>query len=313
MPKAKVNGIELAYETFGTGEPLILVMGIGSQMVLWDEEFCWSLASRGFEVTRFDNRDVGLSTRLEHLGVQHMNTVLKQRLLGQRVDAAYSLDDMADDTAGLIEALGHASAHVVGMSLGGMVAQCLALKHPKRVRSLTLIMTTPGELWANVPTLKAYTALTERPGKTREAAIARHQRMYKKIGGTQHNSPPALVAKFAGAHFDRGSYPRGFARQYAAVIAAPGRLPRLGRIRVPSLVVHGSEDPLVRPLGGRLIASAIPGAEFALIRGMGHDIGPTIWPYLIDRIVANTRRDPASLPSSPSLEPLWARAMSVPA
>lgn len=312
MPKAQVNGIELAYETFGTGEPVVLIMGIGAPMVFWDESFCRDLAGRGFAVTRFDNRDVGHSSWLEHLGVHGMNDLLKQRLLGRRVSAAYTLDDMAKDTALLIEALGHSSAHVIGMSLGGMVAQCLALNHPERVRSLTLVMTTPGELWANVPTLRAYSALTSKPGRTREAAIARQITMFEKVGGTRHNSPVNLVSKMAGLHFDRGVYPKGFMRQYAAVLAAPGRLRKLARLRVPTLVVHGSEDPLVRPLGGRLIAAAVPGAKFCLVQGMGHDLGPTIWPFLIERFVENTRRDSASLPSAPSLGSLWASPVAVP-
>jgi pimeloyl-ACP methyl ester carboxylesterase len=311
MPKAQVNGIEIAYETFGEGEPVLLIMGIGGQMVMWDEQFCRDLAARGFQVTRFDNRDVGESTRLEHLRALRMNEVLKRRLLGQPVGEAYTLYDMADDAAALIRALGHESAHVVGMSLGGMVAQCLAIKHPERVRSLNLIMTTPGELWATIPTRRGYVALSEKPGKTRDQAIERALRMFGRIGGTRHNSPASLIAKMAGLQFDRGSYPPGFARQYAAVVAAEGRLRRLAKLRVPTLVVHGSEDPLVRPIGGRLIAAAIPGARFELIEGMGHDLGPSIWPYLIDGIVANSRRSRANLPQKPSLEPLWTRPISV--
>ncbi|MFT3925836.1 MAG: alpha/beta hydrolase [Myxococcales bacterium] len=312
MSKAQVNGIELAYETFGKGEPVILIMGIGGQMVFWDEAFCHDLAARGFQVTRFDNRDVGHSTRLEHLGVQSLNDVIKQRLLGGNVRAGYSLDDMAKDTAGLIEALGHTSAHVIGMSLGGMVAQCLAINHPERVRSLNLIMTTPGELWANVPTYRAYSALTGKPGRTREAVIARQVDVFKKIGGSRHGSPASLVSKMAGLHFDRGTYPKGFMRQFAAVLSAPGRLPRLTRVRIPTLVVHGSEDPLVRPLGGRLLAAAIPGAQLCMVQGMGHDLGPSIWPFFIERFVENSKRKVSDLPSSPSLKPLIAPPISVP-
>jgi len=312
MPKAQVNGIELAYETFGAGEPVILIMGIGGQMVFWDEAFCLALASRGFAVTRFDNRDVGHSTRLEHLGVQALNDVIKQRLLGGNVRAGYSLYDMADDTAGLIQALGHTSAHVVGMSLGGMVAQCLAIKHPERVRSLTLIMTTPGELWANVPTYRAFSALTGKPGRTREAVIARQVDVFKKIGGSRHGSPASLVEKMAGLQFDRGTYPKGFMRQFAAILSASGRLSRLRRVRIPTLVVHGSEDPLVRPIGGRLLAAAIPGATLCMVEGMGHDLGPSIWPFLIDRFAENARRKAADLPHAPSLKPMLASTISVP-
>lgn len=311
MPSAKVNGVELAYETFGTGEPVVLIMGIGAQMVMWDEAFCLDLAARGFAVTRFDNRDVGASTRLDQLPVQPMEEVLKRRFTGRPVGEAYSLDDMATDTAGLIEALGHRSAHVVGMSLGGMVAQCLALNHPEKVRSLNLIMTTPGELWANVPTLRAYSALTEKPGKTRQAAIERHVKMFAKITGGKHSSPRALVEKMAALQFDRGLNPRGFARQFAAVISASGRLPRLKDLRVPTHIIHGSEDPLVRPIGGRLLAATIPGARFDLVDGMGHDIGPSIWPFLIERIHRNSRREATSLPMRGKFSHMWRPAISV--
>jgi pimeloyl-ACP methyl ester carboxylesterase len=228
------------------------------------------------------------------------------------VEAPYTLDDMADDTAQLIAALGHSSAHVMGMSLGGMVAQCLAIRHPERVRSLTLIMTTPGELWANVPTITAYSALTGKPGRTRDAAIARQIDVFRMIGGSRHGSPASLVSKIAGLQFDRGPYPRGFMRQFAAVLAAPGRLRNLARLRVPTLVVHGSEDPLVRPIGGRLIAAAVPGAKLCLVEGMGHDFGPSLWPFVIDRFEENSRRPAGSLPSAPSLKSMWTLPVTVP-
>jgi pimeloyl-ACP methyl ester carboxylesterase len=311
MPKVQVNGVELAYETFGEGEPLVLIMGIGGQMLLWDEQFCRDLAARGYRVVRFDNRDVGESSRLDHLGFQHPRDVLKRRLLGRQVRPEYTLDDMADDTAGLIAALGLGSAHVVGMSMGGMIAQCLGLRHPTKVRSLTLIMTNPGELWANIPTPSAYAALTERSGKTREESQARQVRMFKRIGSTIHNTPEDRVAEIAGLTFDRGVYPRGFARHYAAIIGAESRLRRLTKLRVPTLVVHGAEDPLVPPIGGRLLAAAIPGAEFMLIRGMGHDLGPSCWRHVIDGIVANGKRSAASLPEKPRLSAFFKRSTAL--
>ncbi len=311
MPSAKVNGIELAYETFGSGEPVVLIMGIGCQMVMWDEKFCRDLAARGFEVTRFDNRDVGKSTQLDHLGAQPLEEVLKRRFTGRPVGEAYTLYDMADDTAGLIEALGHSSAHVVGMSLGGMVAQCLAIKHPERVRSLNLIMTTPGEIWANTPTIRGLSALMSRPARNRDAVIRHQVKTFKQIGGTRHNSPPELIEKFAAQQYDRGMNPRGFARQFAAVIAAEGRLPKLAKLRVPTQVIHGSVDPLVRPLGGRLLASAIPGARFDLIAGMGHDIGPSIWPLVIERVYENSKRDAQTLPERGKISNMVRRPVAV--
>jgi pimeloyl-ACP methyl ester carboxylesterase len=290
---------------------VLLIMGIGAQMVWWDEAFCRALAARGFEVTRFDNRDVGHSTRLEHLGVQGLNDVLKQRLLG-RLRPAYTLDDMAEDTAQLMQALGHSSMHVIGTSLGGMVAQCLALNHPERVRSMTLVMTSPGELWAGVPTYGAFRALTSKRQRTREAVIARQIEVMRTLGGTRHNSPASLVGKMAALQFDRGIYPKGFMRQYAAAVAAPSRVRSLRSVRIPTLVVHGTVDPLLRSIGGRVLAAAIPGARLCLVEGMGHDLGPSIWPFFLDRFEDNARRERASLPSASSLETLWASPVAVP-
>jgi pimeloyl-ACP methyl ester carboxylesterase len=311
MQKAQVNGIELAYETFGDGEPLVLIMGIGMQMVMWDEQFCKELAARGFTVIRFDNRDVGQSTKLDHLGVQKPKDVLKKRLLGKPVHPEYTLDDMARDTAALIQHLGFSSAHVVGMSLGGMVAQCLALAHPEKVRSLTLIMTNSGDIWANIPRFKAVSALLGKPGKTREAAIERAIAGFQAIGGTLHNTPRERAGSLAGLQFDRGIHPRGFARQFAAVMAAPSRLRRLRSLRSPTVVVHGAEDPLVAPLGGRLLAAVIPGAKLALIRGMGHDMGPSVWRYVIERIVDNSRREGPRVATRPALGALFQRPIPV--
>lgn len=291
MQKARVNGIELAYETFGEGEPLILIMGIGLQMVMWDEQFCRDLAARGFKVIRFDNRDVGQSTKLDHLGYQKPTDVLLQRLLGKPVRPEYTLEDMARDTVGLIEHLGYSSAHVVGLSLGGMVAQCLALDHPEKVRSLTLIMTNPGEIWSNIPKPRAVAALLHKPGRTREEALELAAASFKAIGGSMHNTPREDVMRLTNLQIDRGINPRGFARQFAAVMAAPGRLRRLRKLRIPTLVVHGSEDPLIPPMAGRLLAAAIPGAKLALIRGMGHDMGPSVWKYVIQLIAENRDRD----------------------
>lgn len=290
MPKVRANGIELAYETFGYGEPLLLVMGIGGQMVLWDEAFCRALAARGFHVIRFDNRDAGQSTQLDHLPTHHPNDVLRKRLRGQPIETAYTLDDMADDAVGLLDALGLPWAHVVGMSLGGMVAQCMALRYPERVRSLSLIMSNTGELWVNVPSPRAYSALIGRAPQTREEQIARQVRLFRTIGASPHRTPTARVAEIAAQHFDRGIHPRGFARQYAALMASSGRLTALSRVRAPTVVIHGAEDPLVRPIGGRLLACAIPRARLALIRGMGHDLGPTVWPRVIEEITRNSKR-----------------------
>ncbi len=312
MPKVRANGIELAYETYGHGEPLVLIMGIGAQMVLWDEEFCRALSARGFHVIRFDNRDTGESTLLDHLPTHHPRDVLRRRLRGQPIETAYTLDDMADDTVGLLDALGLPWAHVVGMSLGGMVAQCMALRYPERVRSLSLIMSNTGELWVNVPTRRAYAALLGSAARTREEQIARQVHLFRMMGASPHRTPEARVAEIAGQHYDRGIHPRGFARQYAALMAASGRLTALSRIRAPTLVIHGADDPLVRPIGGRLLACGIPRARLELLRGMGHDLAPSLWPRVIDNITRNSKRaqnGPRRL--GQNLRALFARPVSV--
>jgi pimeloyl-ACP methyl ester carboxylesterase len=291
MSTLRANGIELKYESFGEGEPLLLIMGIGGQMIMWPEPFCEELARCGYRVIRFDNRDVGESQKVDHLGHADAGRILTARLLGQRSVAPYTLSDMAADTAGLIEALGYQSAHVVGMSLGGMVSQCLALEHPARVRSLCVIMSTPGELLLSAPTPSAYKALTYRPRKKGvEASVEYQRQFFERVGGAAHRTPDALLSELAARHHARGYHPPGFMRQFGAILGSPGRLHRLHSLRVPTLVVHGDSDPLVRPVAGRLLASQIPGAELQIIEGMGHDLSPSTWPFIISRIAANARR-----------------------
>ena len=291
MPKVRVGPeVELAYESFGEGEPLLLIMGIGAQMVLWDEAFCQQLAQRGFRVIRFDNRDVGESTRLDKLGTPRLERELLRRFTGRKVRAPYTLDDMADDTVGLMDALGIDRAHVVGLSLGGMIAQCTALRHPQRVRSLAIMMSGPGELWASLPTIGALRALTARPPKSREGAIEHALKTWDAIGAARHRSPPERIRELMGLSHDRGVSPRGFARQFAAILAAPSRMRSLARVSVPTVVIHGANDPLIPPLAGRLTASRIPGARLEVIEGLAHDLGPSAWDYAIDALVENAHR-----------------------
>jgi pimeloyl-ACP methyl ester carboxylesterase len=290
MPKARANGIELHYESFGAGEPLILIMGIGAQMIQWDEEFCRALAMQGFRVIRFDNRDVGESEALDRLGTPDLREVLLRRALGMPLKPPYSLDDMADDTAGLLDALEIRAAHVVGMSLGGMVAQCLALRHPERVQSLGVLMSAPGNLLASVPTLAALGALTGRSGHGEEGAIQYQLNLFRVISASPHRTPEARLREIAALHYQRGVRPRGFARQFAAVMGSPPRLRKLHRVRAPTHVIHGDKDPLIPALAGRLIAARIPGALLSVIENMGHDLGPTLWPYAIDALTRNARR-----------------------
>lgn len=291
MPNIRANGIELHYESFGQGEPILLIMGIGAQMIQWDEDFCLALSMQGFRVIRFDNRDVGQSQILNQLGTPDLNRVLLQKALGRRVDAPYTLDDMADDAAGLLDALEIDRAHVVGMSLGGMVAQCMALRHPRRLRSLCVLMSSPGDLLATLPLPKAFLALIHRPeGKGEQAAVSYQLNLFKTVSFAPHQTPEPRLRELAALHFKRGAHPRGFMRQFAAILASEGRLKKLSRIRVPTLVIHGSRDPLILPLAGRLIAARIPGARLEILAGVGHDLGPTLWPFVIDAIIRNGQR-----------------------
>ncbi len=219
-----------------------------------------------------------------------MQRQLLRRALGRPVEAPYTLDDMADDTVGLLDALGLERAHVVGMSLGGMVAQCVALRYPERVRSLAIMMSGPGEFWLSMPSFGALRALMARPPRNREHAIEHFLALVRVIGASPHRSEEERLRELAALQFDRGLSPRGFARQFAAILAAPARTRALRELRVPTVVIHGANDPLIPPLAGRLTAAPIPGARLAVIEGLGHDLGPTAWTFAIDALVENAHR-----------------------
>jgi pimeloyl-ACP methyl ester carboxylesterase len=292
MPNVLVNeGVELCYEEFGQGEPLILIMGIGVQLVLWEVEFCEQLAARGFRVVRFDNRDVGHSTRLDGLGMPDLRATLSARLKGKPAQPPYTLDDMARDTFGLMDALGMPEAHVVGLSLGGMVAQCMALLAPERVRSLCLLMTSPGDLWCALPRPSGLKTLLNRPvGLDRDGVITHMTNTWTKLGAAPHRTSPERLRALNSLAYERGLNPRGYARQFAAVLGAPPRRRRLQTLRIPSVVVHGAQDPLIPALAGRVLAASIPGARLHVVEGMGHDLGPSAWRFTIDAIAHNARR-----------------------
>jgi pimeloyl-ACP methyl ester carboxylesterase len=283
-----VGDLEIAYETFGEpADPaLLLVMGLGTQMLGWHEEFCGEIARRGFFVIRFDNRDIGRSTALRDLPVPS----LRQLALRSKKAAAYTLEDMADDGFGLLDHLGIARAHVVGASMGGMIAQTMAFRRPERVLSLVSIMSNTGALLSGQPRLHTYSVLLGNPPRGREEAIEHTVKVFKTIGSPGFPRDEAALRRMAGMSYDRGRNPAGAARQLAAIIASGDRREKLATITAPTLVIHGTADPLVRPSGGRATARAIPGARLLMIEGMGHDLPLGAWPQIIDGIVENAAR-----------------------
>ncbi len=284
MARATAGDIELEYESMGDGEPLVLIMGIGAQLVWWPDELCQGLVQRGFRVIRFDNREVGLSTRLDHLPVPPVKRALVDFFLGRPVSAPYSLLDMADDVAGLLDHLGLADAHVFGVSLGGMVAQTLAIVHPSRVRSLISMMSSPGGRRHSIARPRAAATLLRKPPRNEEEAIENHLEFLRTCGSPGFEIDEAAARERAALSYRRSVYPPGFARQMAAVLATGDRTGALRFVRKPSLVIHGAADPLILPSAGRATARAIPNADLLMIDGLGHDLPEGVWPTLIDAI-----------------------------
>lgn len=287
MPTIKANGLDIFYDTFGKrgDAPLLLVMGLGAQMTLWDEDFCQQLAGKGFFVVRYDNRDVGLSSKIE--GGPEPD--LARAMAGDRSTASYLLDDMADDAAGVIDALGMAPANIVGASMGGMIVQALAIRHPGKVRTLCSIMSTTGNPAVGQPTPEAMAALLAPPPKNREEAIELGVQSSKVIGGTFPMNEAKVRDRIA-RDYDRSNYPVGIARQLIAIMASPDRTEGLQGVKVPTLVIHGDADPLVTPSGGEATAAAVPGATLLRVPGMGHDMPEQVVPQLVEAIAKNAQR-----------------------
>ena len=288
--RATVNGIELEYEVLGPldGRPLLLVMGLASQLVHWDDDLCALLVERGHRVIRFDNRDVGRSTHLHAAGLPNLLEAMGQVARGEPVSAPYTLSDMAADAVGLLDALGIEAAHVVGASMGGMIAQTMALEHPGRVRTLTAIMSTTGARDLPGATPEAASVLMTRPPADREGAIARAVEVSRIIGSPGFPFDEARVRRRAALAFDRAFDPPGVGRQLVAILASGSRRERLRGLRVPALVIHGTADPLMPLACGLDIAEVIPGAERLLIEGMGHDLPPGAWSTIVDAITRLT-------------------------
>jgi pimeloyl-ACP methyl ester carboxylesterase len=285
--RAQANGIEIVYETIGddSDPPLLLVMGLGMQLIHWDRELCEQLAGRGFRVIRFDNRDAGRSTQ-----IQAPVPNLMRAMAGFKVEAPYRLDDMADDTFALLDHLGIESAHVAGVSMGGMIAQTMAIRRPERVLSLTSIMSTTGERRAGRPKLRVWGVLTRRAPRDRDAYIEYFVRVFRMIGSKDFAYDEDRVRAEAAATYDRGHHPAGTGRQLAAIMASGDRTERLRELRVPTTVIHGKDDPLIPFRGGRATARAIPDARLIAIPGMGHDMPREMWPRLVDAIAETTAR-----------------------
>lgn len=287
MAKARVGSIELDYEVEGEGEPLVLVMGFAAQHIVWPEELVSRLVADGFQVIRFDNRDVGASTKLDHLGTPDMRRSLALSVLGVPFEAPYSLRDMAGDVAGLLDHLGIESAHVVGASMGGMIAQSLAIHHPSRVRTMTSIMSTPGGRRNTIGSPAALGALLKPPAKSREAHAERFVELFRTIGGKGFPFDEVRIRELGGLCWDRGVFPRGAVRQFAAILAdGKSRHLPLTRLRVPTLVMHGTEDPLIPIRAGRATAALIPGARFLPIQGLGHDFPAAAMPLFAGAITS---------------------------
>jgi pimeloyl-ACP methyl ester carboxylesterase len=284
---APVNGIEIAYQTFGDpADPaLLLVMGLGAQLIHWPEEFCELLAARGFHVIRFDNRDVGHSTKLDDAPVPEL-----PEIFGGQLAAAYTLDDMADDAFGLLDHLGIDAAHVAGASMGGMIAQTMATRDPDRVLSLCSIMSTTGDQSVGQARPEALAVLTGQAPADRDSYIEFHLQAFKAIGSPGFQLDDDFLRWRAGATFDRSYYPAGFRRQLHAIVASGDRTAALAQVSAPTVVIHGREDPLITLSGGEATARAIPGAELVVIPGMGHDVPEGVWKTIIDALVKNAER-----------------------
>jgi len=281
------GGIRLCYETFGNpSDPaLLLIMGLGTQMVAWHEDFCARLVDEGFHVIRYDNRDIGRSTHLKDAPTPTLG-----QLAMRRPPAAYLLEDMANDAVGLLDCLGIERAHVVGASMGGMIAQTLAATRPERVLSLTSIMSTTGSRRVGQPAYRVLPIFLRQAPSDREAFIEHTVTLFETIGSRGIERDDDELREVAGLMFDRGLDPGGTSRQLAAIIASGNRTNALRNITAPTVVVHGTADRLVRPSGGRATARAIPGAKLVKVEGMGHDLPRAVWDQVVSAIVSNAQR-----------------------
>ena len=288
MPNVTANGIQIEYDTFGNSSSpaLLLIMGGGSQMIYWEVEFCELLAKNDLFVIRFDNRDIGLSTKFEHAGIPDMMAAMR----GEPVNPPYTLEDMADDAVGLLDALGIKKAHICGASVGGMIAQVISYRHPEYVMSLTSIMSSTGN--PELPQIKPdVLAEVYKPiPDEREAYIEHHINMWRKLWSPGFPFEEKRLYALMAESYDRSYYPQGLARQGAAVIAHGYQKSSIASIKAPTLVIHGNKDPFMPVEGGRETAQLIQGAKLLIIDGMGHDIPKEVWSTMIDAISNHTKQ-----------------------
>jgi pimeloyl-ACP methyl ester carboxylesterase len=292
---ARVGELDICFETFGepSDPAMLLIMGLGTQMVAWHDDFCAELASRGFFVIRHDNRDSGRSTHLSRLAPPPIwKLALRDR------NAPYTLSDMAGDSIGVLDHLGIEQAHIVGASMGGMIAQTIAIRYPARALSLVSIFSNTGGFFTGQPALTMYAVLLRPAPRERERFINHAVTMFEKIGGKGYEPGIEDLTAIATRSYDRGGDPAGPSRQLAAIVADRDRTPQLRRLNLPATVIHGTDDKLVRPSGGRATARAIPGARLVEIEGMGHGLPRGAWPVILDAIEDTARRaEPAAVKS----------------
>ena len=284
--RVEANGIEIVYDTFGepSAPPMLLVMGLGGQMIAWDEEFCAALAAQGYWVIRFDNRDVGLSTKFDQAGVPDVLAMMQAQEQGEAIQPPYTLRDMADDVVGLLDTLEIESAHVVGISMGGMIAQTMAIHHPDRLRTLTSIMSSTGNPDLPPPRPEAVAILVTPAPTDREGYVESAVKTWRVLDGPGFPFDEERTRERAGRAFDRGLSPEGTMRQLAAIMASGSRKEALQSVAVPTLVIHGDADPLVPVECGIDTANSVPGAELLIIEGMGHSLPPGATPRVVGAI-----------------------------
>jgi len=292
MPRVNANNIQIEYDTFGdpSSKPILLIMGLGGQMIDWDKEFCELLVNRGFYVIRFDNRDVGLSTKFEESGIPDVMAIIDAVQAGETVETPYSLEDMADDAIGLLDALNVGRVHVCGASMGAYISQIVAFQHPSRVLSLTSIMGSTGNPDLPSPTQEALRILFTQMPTEREAYLEESIKGWRILYGSGFPFDEKKWRTDLANSYDRCFYPPGEERQLAAIRANGNRKPKLASIKVPTLVIHGADDPLVPVEGGKDTVEAILDAQLLIIKGMGHSLPPETWPQIVEAITDNTNK-----------------------